>query len=366
MPYVRPLLARGWDISFICPPGENVPAAHALGMRTYPLAMRRDFHPPTDVIGSAQLVRCFRRDRPHIVHTHAFKTGHAARVLAAAAGVPIVIHTVHGQPYSLETPALVRAALVAIERLVSLGVDAILVQSDEDRRTLVETGAIRPELITWIGNGIDLARFVSGPQAEIDRRSARAELGLNDEEILFLSAGRLVREKGFVELFDAAIRARREDRRVRLAVAGDIDEGKSDALDPRVVASARDAGVLVLGRRADMHRLYAASDVVALASWREGLPRVLMEGAAMGKPLLAADARGCREVVRPPRNGLLVPVRDPAALARAMLVLAADPALRRSLGEANAVEARERYDIDTVVARVIAVYDRLLAVKGLV
>jgi glycosyltransferase involved in cell wall biosynthesis len=334
-------------------------------MRAYPLAMRRDFHPPSDAIGAAQLVQRFRRDRPHIVHTHAFKTGHAARVLAYATRVPIVIHTVHGQPYSMETPALKRRVLAAIEWLVSVRVDAILVQGEEDRQTLVDTGAVRPELITWIGNGIDLKRFTPGPTTERDRREARAELGIANDDVLFLSAGRLVREKGFVELFEAAVRARREDRRIRLAVAGDIDTGKADALDSSVVNRARDAGVLVLGRRTDMARLYAASDVVALASWREGLPRVLMEGAAMGKPLLASDVRGCREVVKPPRNGMLAPVGDADALERAMLELAANADRRAAWGAANAVEARERFDLEQVVPRVVAVYDRLLREKGL-
>jgi glycosyltransferase involved in cell wall biosynthesis len=365
MPYVQPLLARGWELSFLCPPGENAALAERQGMRAFPLAMRRDFHPPSDLVGAAQMVRRFRRDRPHIVHTHAFKTGHAARVLAYASRVPIVIHTVHGQPYSLETPALKRRLLAAIEWLVSVRVDAILVQGEEDRQTLVETGAVRPELITWIGNGIDLSRFRPGAAAERDRAETRAELGLAPDEILFLSAGRLVREKGFVELFEAAARARREDRRIRLAVAGDIDTGKADALDRSVVEAARSAGVLMLGRRGDMPRLYAASDVVALASWREGLPRVLMEGAAMGKPLLASDVRGCREVVKPPRNGLLAAVGDAAALTRAMLELAADPDRRTAWGEANALEARERYDLSVVVPRVIGVYDRLLREKGL-
>jgi glycosyltransferase involved in cell wall biosynthesis len=130
--------------------------------------------------------------------------------------------------------------------------------------------------------------------------------------------------------------------------------------------AARAAGVLLLGRRADMPRLYAASDVVVLASWREGLPRVLMEGAAMGKPLLASDVRGCREIVRPPENGLLAPVRDADALSRAMRQLAADPVQRAAWGAANAREARERYDIRAVVPRVFAVYQRLLDAKGLI
>ena len=326
LPFVRPLVGRGWDISFICPPGEHGALATREGMRVQPLALRRDFHPPSDVIGATQLVRYFRGDRPHIVHTHAFKTGHLARVLAYATRVPIVIHTVHGQPYSLETPALRRKLLAAIEWLVSVRVDAILVQGEEDGRTLIETGAVPAERVTWIGNGIDLRRF---------------------------------------EPASPAARARRDDRRVRLAVAGDIDIGKADALDPAVLDEARAAGVLLLGRRADMPRLYAASDVVVLASWREGLPRVLMEGAAMGKPLLASDVRGCREVVKPPRNGLLVPVGDAGALAQAMLALAADPEQRARWGADNAVEARARYDLDAVVPRVFAVYDRLLRERGL-
>ena len=366
LPFVRPLVGRGWDISFICPPGEHGALATREGMRVQPLALRRDFHPPSDVIGATQLVRYFRGDRPHIVHTHAFKTGHLARVLAYATRVPIVIHTVHGQPYSLETPALRRKLLAAIEWLVSVRVDAILVQGEEDGRTLIETGAVPAERVTWIGNGIDLRWFEpASPAAAQARREVRAELGVRDDDVLFLSAGRLVREKGFVELFAAAARARRDDRRVRLAVAGDIDIGKADALDPAVLDEARAAGVLLLGRRADMPRLYAASDVVVLASWREGLPRVLMEGAAMGKPLLASDVRGCREVVKPPRNGLLVPVGDAGALAQAMLALAADPEQRARWGADNAVEARARYDLDAVVPRVFAVYDRLLRERGL-
>lgn len=365
VPFVQPLLDRGWDISIVCPDGPNAAVGEKLGMRVRPFALRRDFHPPTDAIGAAQLLRSFHESQPHIVHTHAFKSGHLARVLAYLSRVPIVIHTVHGQPYSLETPALKRKLLVAIEWLVSVRVSAVLVQSEEDGRTLVETGAIPAERIIWIGNGIDLTRFSSGPSTDAIRRATRAELGIADDEILFLSAGRLVREKGFNELFQAAAEARRRDRRIRLAVAGEIDTGKADALDQSILDSARAAGALVLGRRPDMARLYAAADVVTLASWREGLPRVLMEGAAMAKPLLATNVRGCREVVRSPQNGLLTPVRDPKALASAMLALAADPVGREAFGAHNACEARERYDIRVVVQRVLNVYDRLLREKGL-
>lgn len=364
LPFCLPLVARGWDISFLCPPGVHGSLAARHGIRVQPLAVRRAIHPPTDVTGAAQMIRYFRRDRPDIVHTHNIKVGHMARVLAYASRVPIVVHTLHGLAYALDTPPLRRRVHAALERIASWRVDAVLAQSQEDRRTVVESGAVPAERVVWIGNGIDLQRFDPAAVSDAERRRARAELGIADDDVLFLSAGRLVREKGFVELFEAATRAGREDRRIRLAVAGEIDAEKADALGAAVLDAARAAGVLLLGRRSDMPRLHAASDVVALASWREGVPRVLMEGAAMGKPLLAADARGCREIVRPPDHGLLAPVGDAAALTRAMLELAADPARRAAWGQANASEARVRYDIADVVERVLKVYDRLLEEKA--
>src|SRR5262249_49979570 len=121
------------------------------------------------------------------------------------------------------------------------------------------------------------------------------------------------------------------------------------------------ASVLVLGERGDMQELYAAADVVGLASWREGMPRVLMEAAAMGRPAVTTDIRGCRDVVRNGVTGELVPVRDPAAPAAALRRLARDPERRRAYGEAGRREARERFDVRASVAQVVAAYDDLLA-----
>lgn len=365
LPFCRPLLERGWDVTFVCPAGRHVPLAAENGMHFLPLALRRRFHPPSDVEGALQLAGYLRRERWDILHTHNNKVGHVARVLAYAAGVPIVVHTLHGLAFTRDDPWLQRAGFELLEKIASLRVDAVLAQGEEDRDTLIASGAVGPGRAIWIGNGIDLSRFDPASCSDEDRRAARAELGLRADDVLFLSAGRMIRSKGFLELFEAAAAARAADPRVRLAVAGEPDTGKVDALEPSVLDRARRDGVLLLGARSDMPRLYAASDVVVLASWREGMPRVLMEGAAMGKPLLASDARGCREVVRPPRNGLLVPVRDAAALADAMRELAADPARRARWGRENACEARERYDIRAVVARVVGVYDDLLRRKGL-
>lgn len=358
LPFCEPLLARGWDITFYCPGGPHVAAALARGMRHVPLPLSgRRIEPIADARGSAALWRMLRRERYDVVHTHNIKVGLVGRVVAAAARAPVVVHTLHGLAYGLDTPLLKRAAHAAAERVANLGCDAILSQSEEDLRTLVESGGAPAEKLVWIGNGIDLGRFNAAAAAQRD--AARAELGLASDDVLFLSAGRLVREKGFVELFEAAALAR--DRRVRVAVAGPLDPDKPDAIPADLLEAARANRVVLLGERRDMPRLYAAADVVTLLSWREGMPRVLMEGAAMGKCLLASDARGCREIVRSDANGVKVPVRDVQAIARALDALAGDPARRAAAGAHNAVEAAERYDIRKAVARVTAVYDRLLS-----
>lgn len=357
LPYLRPFLARGWEVYGICPPGPRLGAVEAAGVRWLPHPMERRLGARRDAQGAALLLRTFRRLGPDVVHTHNIKVGLVARVVAAAAGVRVVVHTHHGLAFGTETPLVARLAHVAMERAANVRVARLFVQSEEDRRILLETGAAAAEKIELVGNGVDLARFtVDGER----RAAARARLGIGRDEVLFLSAGRIVREKGFVELFEAAERARGRDGRVRLAVAGPVDADKSDAVDEATLEAARRAGVLVLGERDDMPDLYAASDVVALMSWREGLPRVLMEGAAAGRALLTSDVRGCREVVRSPDLGVLVPPRDPAAIYEAMLSLAADPARRAALGERARAEAEARFDLSRVVARVVAVYDELL------
>jgi glycosyltransferase involved in cell wall biosynthesis len=346
----------------ITPYGPHVEAPRPDGMHWLPLALRRRMDPAGDLLGALQLARYFARGRYDIVHTHNIKAGQIGRVVAAAMRVPIVVHTIHGMAYSRDTPPVRRVMHATLEKIASLGCDLVFSQSREDLETYVATNVMSREKLVLIGNGIDLSKFdPAGPAATSTRRGdTRRALGVSANEILFISAGRLIVEKGFVELFEAAELARRVVPLVRVAIAGETDE-RNDTLDAATLDRARQQGVLLLGRRSDMPELYAASDVVVLPSWHEGMPRVLMEGAAMGKPLLATDVCGCREIIVPPRNGLLVPVRNPRALADAMITLARDPELRARLGRENALEARAQYAIERSVGLINDAYDDLLA-----
>ena len=149
-------------------------------------------------------------------------------------------------------------------------------------------------------------------------------------------------------------------------IAGGADPDKPDALDPQLLARAEAEGVRFLGQRSDVDALYAAMDVFVLASHREGFPRAAMEAAATSRPVIATDVRGCRQVVDDGRNGLLVPVRDPAALREAIATLGADPDRRARMGAQSRTVARERFDERRVVEIVLDTYARVARRKGVV
>lgn len=364
MPFMQPYLDRGWEVYGITPPGPRIRALERAGVRWLPHRVERRISLRTDIMGSRGLYQQFREHRFDIVHAHNAKTGILARLVAAAARVPVIVHTHHGLIYSMQTPAVRRAGAAALERVASEVSDRIFVQSEDDYRTLRSTGGAPDRVLELVGNGIDLERFDSGRFDASERARLRRALGVAENDVLFFSAGRLVNEKGFNELFEAHARATARDKRIRLAVAGPEDHERGLGIAGQTLDRARRAGALLLGERSDMPVLYAASDVVVLASWREGIARVLMEGAAMGKPLLASDARGCGLVVRP-GWGFIVPTKNAAALSDRMLELAADARLRAEIGAHNARAARELYDLKRVLGRIEASYLELLGNKGI-
>jgi glycosyltransferase involved in cell wall biosynthesis/ribosomal protein S18 acetylase RimI-like enzyme len=356
---LRRLRAEGYDVTAISAPGPHTAAIEAEGVRH--LAWRnatRSWSLRADLLAFAELWRLLRRERFDLLHTHNPKPGVIGRVAARLAGVPVV-NTVHGLYATPEDRLGKRAAVLGLEGLAARCSRLELYQSEEDLRwarriRLLPTG--RGELL---GNGTDLERF--DPDRVDAGRVARLrrELGLPADALVVGAVGRLVAEKGYRELFAAARAVRRRHPRVRFLVVGAPDLDKADAIGEDELAAAA-ADVCFAGWRDDVADLLAVIDVFVLASWREGMPRSAIEAAAMARPLVLTDIRGCREVARHDQEALLVPPRDPGALAAAIGRLAADPALRARLGAAARRRARERFDEAAVAERVVGAYQRLL------
>ena len=360
-PQLRAFRDVGFEVHTASAPGPFVTGLVADGIVHHPLRhATRALAPGRDLAAPAELFALFRRLRPDIVHTHNPKPGVYGRLAARAAGVPLVVNTQHGlyaQPG--DRPAR-RLPVYGLERLAATCSDVELIQNPEDLETLARLGVPRAKL-RLLGNGVDLDRF--GPRPESVRHAVRAELGLHDDQVVIGAVGRLVWEKGYAELFAAARSLLGRRRDVAVVVAGPFDADKGDPLTPADVAAAEAAGVRFLGHRDDPERLYAAFDVYVLASHREGFPRSAMEAAASALPIVATDIRGCREVVEDGRTGLLVPVRDAAALEAAIDCLAGDATLRRRMGEAGVIKAREEFDQQQVIARTLDAYSPVEALS---
>lgn len=364
---VYPQLAATRDLGIetlgISAPGDWVEGIEADGVRHVPLsASTRGMNPAADLRAAVQLWRVLRREKPDILHTHNPKPGLYGRILGRLARVPVVVNTVHGLYATPNDRWLKRAVVYTLEAVASRFSDAELIQSEEDVATMRRLHLAPRGHINHLGNGVDLYRFDSTRISDDRRRDVRRDLGARDDQIVVGMVGRLVAEKGYPEFLEAV---RHLDDRYLAICVGPDDEDKADALPRELIAAAERSGVRFLGMRTDVDELYRAMDIFVLPSHREGFPRSAMEASAMGLPVVATDIRGCRDVVVPGSNGLLVPLRDPGAIASAITRIGEDGDLRRLMGEAGRQRAKECFDEQQVVARVISTYRRLARDKGL-
>ncbi|MDT7878575.1 MAG: glycosyltransferase family 4 protein [Candidatus Caldarchaeales archaeon] len=362
---IRTLQGAGFEVLAVGPPGPYEEAVARLGcwVDTYPLD-RRGLNPVGELRSLTGLYAIYRRWRPVIAHHFTIKPNLYGTLAARLAGVPVVIATVTGLGYIWTDDGpkarVLRAILEPIYRRVLRLADAVIYLNEEDRRTL---GGRRTVLIP--GEGIDLEAF--SPSAVPPERQAalRSELGLGPDARVVLMVGRMLRHKGVLEFVEAARRVRAACPGAVFVLVGPSDEGNPARIpSEKLQAWESEGAVRYLGMRGDVRDLMAVADVVVLPSYREGIPRVLIEAAAMGRPLVATDVPGCREVVRNGVNGLLVPARDAVALAEAIESLLKNPKLRAEFGAASRRLAEERFSDQRVVDCILDLYRALLAEKG--
>lgn len=358
-PQLEAFMDAGYEVIGMSAPGPHVDALRASGIRHVAVpSLTRSMSPGRDLRAFRELRRAFRELAPHIVHTHNPKPGLLGRLAARAAGVPNVVNTVHGLYALPEDPLAKRSVVYGLERIAAACSDAELLQNEEDLSVLRRLGVPHRKL-TVLGNGVDLRRFDPSVPNPTRRDELRREWGVGPATVVIGVVGRLVWEKGYAAVFAAAERLQGRD--CRIVVVGPDEPDKAGAVDPRARRAAEENGVVFLGRRDDMVDLYAAFDVYALASHREGFPRSAMEASAMGLPVVATNVRGCRQVVADGTTGYLFERDDGAGLERALIRLIDDPARRARFGEAARQRALARFDDRDVVATTLNTYEWLMA-----
>ncbi|SAK63884.1 glycosyltransferase family 4 protein [Caballeronia ptereochthonis] len=357
--FARKLRDEGFEVVLLSPPGEYGPKLEALGFRWHPVPMaRRSLNPLREAALLAWLARFLFRERPALVHAFTIKSAVYGSLASRIAGVPARVNAVAGMGYvftsrDLKARAL-RPLVVCAMRLALGGRGSALILQNSDDLEFFRTSKLVDESILRLirSSGVSLTRFQMRPDTPVD----------DHKPLRVLLAARLLRDKGIDEYISAARALKGENRTVEFLLAGLPDDGNPASVEKAVVESWVEAGLVKwLGHVDDMPKLLSEIDVMVLPSYREGLPKSLIEAAACGVPLVTTSAPGCREVVtRNGVDGLAVPVRDSVALADAIRLLDDDRPLGRKLGLAARNRVLQEFDERIVIDKTLSVYFELL------
>ena len=351
------LQAAGYDVVLLSPPGPYGEKLVALGLRWEAVPMnRRSLNPLREAALLVYLVRLFRRERPALVHSFTIKCAVYGSLAARLAGVPARVNAVAGMGYvftSTDLKArLLRWPVRVLLRLALGGPSAKLVlQNPDDVAMFKRARLVADDQVRLIpGSGVDLQRFA----LSVRTREPRSAMTV-------LLAARLLWDKGLAEFVEAIRLLRSQGRELTFLLAGTPDPGNPAAVPEETVRAWVSEGLLEwMGHVDDMPGLLSSVDVVVLPSYREGLPKSLIEAAACALPLVTTDVPGCREVVSDGVDGLLVPVRNSIALANAIARIQDNPALGEALGATAREKAIAVFDERVVCQTTLAVYRELL------
>jgi glycosyltransferase involved in cell wall biosynthesis len=357
LPLAKALSQSGHDVVLISPPGQYGPRLQALGFNWQSVPMRRrSLNPFRELSLLIHLWRLMRAERPDIVHSFTIKSVVYGSLAARAAGVSRRVNAVAGMGYVFISDdikaRLLRPVVRALLRVALGGRNSRLILQNSDDVALFENvGVVDPSIIRLIrGSGVDCDLF--RPSLTEERKG---------DEFRVLLAARLLWDKGIREYVQAARDLGSRDRRFRFLLAGDPDPGNPAAVPENQIAAWQSEGIIeCLGHVDDMANLYSTVDLVVLPSYREGLPKSLIEAAACGLPLVTTDVPGCREVVADEETGLLVPPHDSTALATAISRLANHSEVASRLGTSAREHAQREFDVNIILDQTLAVYDELL------
>lgn len=351
LPLAAAARAAGFDVAVATREGQHADIIRNAGIRLIPFALsRRGGNPLREIIA---LWRLYRREQPDLVHHVALKPVMYGSLAAWLARVPAQINAVAGLGWLFTSSGrgmrLIRPALRSIlAHLLNHPHSLTIVQNPEDRALLERSGMSSARLRLIRGAGVDVQFFYPAlPPAE---------------PVCIVLASRMLWDKGVGEFVEAARRLTEAGVVARFLLVGDPDPANPASVPESTLCSWHGKhGVEWCGRREDMLVVLQSAHIACLPSYREGLPKFLLEAAACGLPIVTTDAPGCREVAQDGTNGLLVPVRDAAALAAALRKLIDDAELRRRMGAQSRLRAETEFGLETVIAQTLAVYREVCA-----
>ncbi len=354
MPFAIAAKDAGYEVAVLTRVREHGDRIRAAGLQLIPLEIsRRRMNPMGEIRVLWQIIRIYRTFKPDIVHNIALKPMIYGSIAAYLSKIPAVVNAMTGMGFLFISNALKarlgRLLVMPLYRvLLNRPANHLILENPDDLQLLRDRNILKTDQVTLIrGAGVDSALFTMHPEPE--------------ETPLVVLASRLLWDKGIGEFVEAARILMHNGVSARFALVGGSDFENPAAIQAEQLQKWREEGAVELwGYHAKMHEVFGSAHIVCLPSYREGLPKVLLEAAACGRPIVTTDVPGCREVVNDGVNGLLVPPRDGEALAKALKTLIESKDLRQSMGLSGRERIEKEFTHEDVNAAVLQLYEKLL------
>jgi len=333
---------------------DTVTKAHVITMPE----LMRNIHPFKDLIAFFNMIRLIRKNKYDIVHTHTAKAGILGRFAAKCSGTRIVVHSLHGATFHETQHPFVRLFYKQLEKWAAHCTDHFITVGDDLRDRYLAAGVGKPQQYTTIRSGFDLQHFLIQDQDIVKKSNLiRKELGISQKSFILGNISRLEPRKGHIYLLKSCQELLRNSKELYLICAG---EGYYHSEIQRMI---NDMGisdkVFLLGFRKDITDVMSAMDVVLLTSLWEGLPRVLVQAAALAKPIITFAVEGATELVTQGHNGYIAPLKDVEALTQYVTELVQNPRQARIMGKSSRNQVLLDWDWREMVKRIYALYEKL-------
>ena len=368
---IRALVASSCQVSIICPDGQYAEELRKEGVEHHSLYIdRKGTNPINEMRTLWQLYWVLKKGKFDLVHTFTIKPNIYGSLAARAAGAPIVINHVTGLGYVFIEAGginrgLLRKLVTNLYRFAFSFSTRVLFQNKDDLELFQKYRIVdgHKGIFMGGGSGVDTVKFSGVGINENIVQALYQELGIAGSQsgIIVTLIARLLWDKGIAEFVEAARVLKPKYPSALFLLIGPIDTGNPAAVPGQYVERVEREGLIMyLGDRTDIVEILYISDIITLPSYREGVPRILLEAMSMGKPIISTDAVGCREVVEEGKNGLLAPVKDHIALASAIEKLINDEELRIRMGQYGREKALREFDEKIVVVQTLKLYEELL------
>jgi glycosyltransferase involved in cell wall biosynthesis len=342
------LRARGEEVVLVSPEGSYGPRMQAMGFRwlSFPLT-RRSLNPLTEIKTVIRLFKLYGQETPDLVHHFTVKCVLYGSLACHLLGIRSIVNSVTGLGYVFMDGGGARRwlrGLIKVSYRLLLKNTWVIFQNIDDRAVFLQSHLVDQSRAALIrGSGVDIRLFSPQPEPE----------GIP----LVVLPGRMLWDKGVGEFVTAARTLQAKGIKARFALVGDSDiENPASVQTSQIRAWEKEGVIEWWGWMDNMPEVYAQAAIICLPSYREGLPKTLIEAAACARPIVASDVPGCREVVRLGGNGLLVPVRDARALAEALYDLIISPQKRSQMGILSRTIAEKEFSMELVFSETLALY----------